>query len=340
MCLSDDATIRSKGEVISLPPKTAQQIKIYDDSPLMKGLLYTTLGLIVGAATSALSIVFPYVPTPIASKEVYQAAWYNYDPALSFFDNTAWTYATDYGLTVIMLSLVASIALSTSGNAAVGLQRRTIGLLLCYAVSVGAGAVAHQTFLTLESRNTLEFRLLWTLCVGSVTLAGGFMGACGSQVATMTMTMSNNNNNNANKSNYVIPEWFWAGFGSFTTAFCCAGYMSMQRPACDIFIAGITQFPSTVYICLVALFGQSTNKSQVLSPTARYACCFGFLFNAPLLPMYALVLHHTDWSLPRINFTLHCWLCVAWTTQGLALRHFAEAANRNNKVIIKANKVA
>jgi hypothetical protein len=326
MCLSDDAqkqaTIR-KGDVLLSPGKQKQHpIKIYD-SPLMRNILHTSLGLALGCVVSVFSMYFPYVMTPTESTAVYVKASYNYDPALSFFDNTAWTYATDYALMVVMLSIFASIVASKSGTAAVRLQRRACGLLLCYAASVMAGGVAHHNFLTLESRNTLTFRLLWTMCVGTVTLAGGFMGACGSQVAKLS---------GSNK--YFIPEWFWAGFGCFTTAVCCAGYMSFQRPACDIFIAGITQFPPTVYICLLSVLQM---KKQV-STTARYMCVVGFMLNAPLLPLYAAALYHTDWSLARINTMLHCNLCMAWSTQGLVLRHFSEVANATDKK--NATKVA
>lgn len=37
------------------------------------------------------------------------------------------------------------------------------------------------------------------------------------------------------------PWYVWPFYGTFMTAACAMGYMSFKRPACDIFIAGITQ---------------------------------------------------------------------------------------------------
>ena len=131
------------------------------------------------------------------------------------------------------------------------------------------------------------------------------MGACGSQLGRLT-------------GGFYIPEWVWVGFGTCTTVVCMAGYMSFQRPACDIFIAGITQILPTLYICLTAIFSQ--HKLLI-----RMLCILGFSLNAPLLPMYSILIHQCGWSLPRINALLHLCLCMSWTAQGVTLRHFAIA---------------
>ena len=308
MCLSEDsrieATIR-KGDVLMAAPSfketsTTGSKGFHYSFATTPRLLTLVLGCVLGLVTVIFSLVFPHVLTPKESKAIYQPAFWVYDPETSHFDNTIWTYGTDYVLMVVMSTLIAVIG-STAGDAL--LKRRARGLLLCYAVSVAAGGLAHQFFLTLESRNTLVFRILWTLCVGTVTAAGGFMGACGSQLGRLT-------------GGFYVPEWVWFGFGTFTTVVCMAGYMSFQRPACDIFIAGITQIVPTMYICLLAIL--SGHK-----PLYRIMCVMGFSLNAPLLPMYAILIYHFDWSLPRINTLLHAWLCMSWTAQGLALRHFA-----------------
>lgn len=320
MCLSDDSRIEAtiRKDVMGLAPlfKNPAAGATTVSTTLGTALVALFVGCAVSFVTVVFSLVFPYILTPVESNEIYRAAFYNYDPQMSHFDNTIWTYGTDYALMVVMLILAGSILSSTGDEL---LKRRAAGLLLCYALSVAAGGVAHQFFLTLESRNTLIFRLLWTLCVGTVTAAGGFMGACGSQLGRLT-------------GGFYVPEWAWVGFGTFATVVCMAGYMSFQRPACDIFIAGITQLPSTLYICLLAIF--SHHKAFY-----RNLCVMGFSLNAPLLPMYAILIYHFHWSLPCINTLLHAWLCVSWTSQGLTLRHFATTSQPSNMAGTKQKSV-
>jgi hypothetical protein len=309
MCLSDsriEAKIL-KGDVTLTPPK---ETRLFHVTTTPQNLMAVAIGCGVSFLTVVFSLVFPYIATPTEAKEIYRPAFYQYDPEIHHFDNSIWTYGTDYGLMVVMVALTVSI-LRAKGDKI--LKRRAAGLLLSYAVSVFAGAVAHHFFLTLESRNTIAFRLLWTLCVGTVTAAGGFMGACGSQIGRLT-------------GGFYIPECCWLGFGAFTTAVCMAGYMSFQRPACDIFVAGCTQVTPTVYICLLAVMSRYKTFYRSL-------VVFGFFLNAPLLPIYSWLVFHTDWSLGRVNTLLHTFLCVAWTSQGLALKHFATAQPTKEKAV-------
>ena len=53
---------------------------------------------------------------------------------------------------------------------------------------------------------------------------------------------------------------------------------------------------------------------------ARIAGVLGFILNAPLLPLYPLLVQYTSWSTSRINTLLHTWLLVAWALQGISLR--------------------
>jgi hypothetical protein len=146
------------------------------------------------------------------------------------------------------------------------------------------------------------------------------------------------------------------------------GGFSFQRPACDIFVVGITQFPSTFYMMVVLYsFGNHHNTSAstttsssssnngdrhshpttststtttttaatatsttsnannttgviTLSNRLKYMACCGFILNAPLLPLYPILVQYTHWSLGTINTLLHTWLLVAWTCQGMSLR--------------------
>lgn len=251
-------------------------------SSALHPLLSAITGVVLALGAHAFSTWFPQ---QLWASDVYQPAGYDYDPSLSFFDNSAWTYLTDYGLALVMLVLASNVPHTPSR-----------GLLLVYALSVTAGGLAHQFFCTLESRNALSFRLLWTLCIGSVTGASGFMGTIASDL-----------------DGARVPHAVWKAFGVTSTLICALGGMSYQRPACDTFIAGTTQTLSTFYT--MAVLSQQTYVSRWV----RAMGMFGFIFNAPLLPMYPLLIRYTDWSLARVNTLLHGWLLVAWGLQGLSL---------------------
>jgi hypothetical protein len=239
--------------------------------------------------------------------ETYHYAFYDYDPDKSHFDNSFWTYGTDYMLAVVMGIIIFNI--STAHPVSRTLAFRSRGMLMCYMASVSAGGFAHQNYTTLESRNSMSFRLLWTVCVGTVTAASGFMGVIGSELVRRDSCKS---------AIPLIPEIFWIAFGIAGTAVVVYGGLSFQRPACDIFIAGTTQIPSTL-----------------LSP---------FVIGLPVLSIHKLVewrdawvYHDThscrsilcwcsmDLSLAAVNTMLHCWLCLAWSAQGLTLRHVEQA---------------
>ena len=133
----------------------------------------------------------------------------------------------------------------------------------------------------------------------------------------------------------VPPRWFWPVYGAYMAAACGLGRMSYKRPACDIFIAGITQFPTTAY-CVVALASGSSRRwptrhstassssSSCDNPTAassssssssspidlvrlpyRIMYYAGFVGNSPLLPMYPLLVQYSGMSLGAINTLLH-----------------------------------
>jgi hypothetical protein len=263
-----------------------------------------------GAALVALfSRWFPFQLAPDAATKTYLLASYQYNPETSHFDNTTWTYGTDYMLGIVLSAL--SLSVPVSPQAFVKLSWLTRCLLLSYVVSVTAGGLAHQFFLTVPSQNTVAFRCLWTVCVGTVALATGFMGA----ISTELLRYSSSKYNLLP----VVPGSLWVGFASCVTAMVAAGWFSYQRPACDIFIVGITQFPSTFYMVPALLFEDRTDwRFRVMG-----VC--GFLLNAPLLPLYPMLVQYTDWSLGSINTLLHFWLLVAWSMQGLSLRAVGKA---------------
>ncbi|KAL3945702.1 MAG: hypothetical protein SGBAC_000186 [Bacillariaceae sp.] len=261
------------------------------------------------------SLWMPFVGLEEASGTTYQFAYWNYDPSISMFDNTPWTYVTDYMLAAVMAAFtISTLSLSQRRNTD-RLATRVASLSMLYMISVIAGGIAHQTFLTVESRNTLSFQLLWTLCVGTVSLASTSMGCCASEIVRKFQTEK------LCSARFqkipLVPEYVWCLYGLCVFLFTALGGMSFQRPACDIFIAGTSQTPSTAYIMVVLYF--------LDHPKAKFSIrmwgMFGFIFNAPLLPLYPILIYYTDMSLAAVNTLLHSWLTVAWSLQAFALGH-------------------
>lgn len=328
-------------------------------------LSWIGMGSFTAILVGIFSTYFPFVADFTfgkMSRVIYQNAWYNYDER-SKFDNTALTYATDYliaavmvGWVVLFLGSYPSVCNSSSSSnssirtgsgtghhigrsnpeasAAVVTRledRQTVemlwkyhlryskGLLLAYALSVLSGAIAHQFYTTTELLNTRSFRFLWTVCVGSVTAAAGWMGSIASVWAQ--------------HDKYfrcsvipVIPVSFWAAYATVGTAVVVAGGWSYQRPAADIFVAGITQFPSTFYIMALLWKGMPTLNGLCLR--FRKAGMLAFILNAILLPIYPAMIN-MGWSLGVINCLLHSWLLLSWSAQAYVLGVIGKALVRS-----------
>lgn len=218
--------------------------------------------------------------------------------------------------------------------------------MACYGISTLAGGYAHQTVRGVDNLNTLTFRWLWIVCVGNVSFASCWMGLIGREVNRLLDGRLPSG-----------PGYLWPFYGAFMTCSCAMGYMSFKRPACDIFIAGITQFPSTFY-CLGGLMmgvrnykhychrqitenRQQVKQHPMENVLLRYRIMYyvGFIGNAPLLPMYPLLVQYTDMSLAGINTLLHSWLMAMWGMQGISLLHIcrvvAEFERANEMVVDK-----
>jgi hypothetical protein len=311
-------------------------------SRLQETSLQITAGTIVAVTVAWFSLYFPFVLAPAAAVPTYILAQWEYDSSVSYFDNTIWTYGTDYFLAVCMLLLIGTIPCRVSSSFyRTGYYTR--GLLASYMLSVAAGGLAHQFYTTVASQNTIQFRLLWTVCVGAVAIASGFMGAAATSLSCLdhphdscnvrcvvllpkrTMCDQPTEEHGTVWKFPIIPEAFWFAYAIGVVAIVIAGGFSFQRPACDIFVVGITQCPSTLYMMLLLYKGISSQKYTTMCYGMRMMGCFGFILNAPLLPLYPILVQYTDWSLGAINTFLHTWLLVAWTCQGLALRHAGSA---------------
>lgn len=290
-------------------------------------------GILVASVVAVFSTYFPFWSDPTmgeVSPIIYQRAAYQYH-ADSLFDNTPLTYITDYMLAMVMGGWVICMGVSqrhskktVSEQPSPDLQLRqklldehvfrSRGLLFTYLVSVTAGGLAHHFFTTVESRNTPLFRILWTICVGTVTAASGWMGSIGTVWAKL-------DHSSRCGTVPVVPETFWIAFSAVTTLIVALGGWSYQRPACDTFVAGITQFPSTFYVMTLIWKGLPLLP---LSTNYRRRGAFAWILNAPLLPLYPILIS-TGLQVGQINAILHACLCVAWSSQGSVLRTVAHS---------------
>jgi hypothetical protein len=320
---NDASTQQSTAEVIRSRVINNPQKESYNK--LSYWMIPTTFaGLSLAAGMLGLGLWLPFVSIPEASTYTYKFAFWSYDKAQSHFDNTAWTYGTDYFLAMVMAAFSYSILRSSRRGVSDRLATRSASLVLLYMISVTSGGIAHQNFTTVESRNTLAFRLLWTLCVGTVSLACTSMGLCGTEIVRKFQSES--------LSSPIfdkiprIPEFFWWVYGVCVAAFTAWGGMSFQRPACDIFIAGTAQAPPTFYIMALLQFLECKNLK--IEYRYRLIGLIGFILNAPLLPVYSVLVYYTDWSLGAVNTLLHSCLCVAWSMQGYCLQHVIQSLDR------------
>jgi hypothetical protein len=306
----------------------------------------TTLKYVLSAAFLSVSVLefslwFPFVLPGLtsAAAKTYIPAFFVYDDEHTKFDNTPWTYNTDYLLTTVMSILAIQCILARSDNdqknqRSLRLRLYSASLLICYAISTLAGAWAHQHFLSVESLNTSRFRMFWFVCVGNVSFASCYMGLIGREVQRHF---------GVSGAMHMGPWWFWPAYGCYMSLTCGLGYISFKRPACDIFIAGCTQFPTTFY-CLAALgirkWPQQNSKKvavgketsiELVSPMYRAIYYIGFISNAPLLPVYPILVQYTDMTLGGVNTFLHTWLLLAWGMQGISLVHLCKAVSNGER---------
>ena len=139
--------------------------------------------IVITIALSYMSYQFSIFITRISLcyTNLFTLAYFSYDEELTRFDTTIYTYGTDYVLFLIMCVCAYHVhtLIPQDKNEihekpiirpTVQLLYNLKYLLMCYATSVLCGGLAHQNFHNVESMNTVSFRVIWTLCVGTVTL--------------------------------------------------------------------------------------------------------------------------------------------------------------------------
>jgi len=287
---------------------------------------HSFLILIVLPLLSYVSLKFsssvPSLFWPNGAHLYYIPANWHYTEAQCHFCNSIWTWGTDYLLAVFM-ARNAYMCLKNSKNSTMqssSIRRNASTLFSLYCISVLSGGLAHQYYTKLEELNSLSFRILWFVCVGTVAMAGGFIGIIGSKFGKA---------NNVDEAK-IIPEIFWIGYGVLMVLACAMGAMSYQRPACDIFMAGSTQAAPTFYniwimINVYWLKQQQSRKEIVtkhsLDQYLKYSV--SYLLNAPQLPIYTHLLHARI-AKSTINTYLHANLFLTWNCQGYFIRYFIE----------------
>jgi hypothetical protein len=123
----------------------------------------------------------------------------------------------------------------------------------------------------------------------------------------------------------TIPDSCWILYGLYMTCYCMAGGISCFRPAADIFLAGVTQFVPTFY-CEIVLGSRlwkdgdyGPSSALTIPRSTRFIYYLGFILNAPLLPLYPYLIHHTNLSLGAVNALLHLNLTISWGMQAVSL---------------------
>lgn len=236
------------------------------------------------------------------------------------FDNTALTYATDWAVAGLMTFGVMSIVRTARPSA---LRTRAVAMFVLYAISVLFGAQGHKDYTSLELMNSKAFRVIWSVCVGAVTAAGGVQGAIATEILIGTPAGVKPTVKLGPLPFRPLPEWFWVAYSCTFTTIVFFGGISMQRPAADIFIAGFTQAPPAVYITLCSLV--NAKRAPLVSRGVCALLMASFFLNAPLIFAYPIVLRYTNLSLGVINASLHAWLALAWGLQCAALRLYCIA---------------
>eukprot|EP00980_Cylindrotheca_fusiformis_P015564 scaffold4445_cov132-Cylindrotheca_fusiformis.AAC.7 len=201
------------------------------------------------------------------------------------------------------------VSSSTSSNRRMGM--RAASLYILYMTTVTIGGMCHQIYTSVESLNTLSFRILWTLCVLTIPLGSISMGLCASEIVHKFQR------ERLCSSRFdmipLVPDIFWWVYGLCVTAFAASGRMSFHRPACDFFVVAVTQSPPTFYMVGI-LFLLDYPKVKVYMRVMGVA---GFTLNTPLLPIFPLLIQHTDWTLGNVNTLLHLCLTVTWSMEAI-----------------------
>eukprot|EP00397_Hematodinium_sp_SG-2012_P022441 GEMP01023250.1.p1 GENE.GEMP01023250.1~~GEMP01023250.1.p1 ORF type:complete len:236 (+),score=25.72 GEMP01023250.1:341-1048(+) len=154
------------------------------------------------------------------------------------FDDTALTYASDFVLAAVMAVIAYRIAVCPDS----GLRLPSFVLVTGYATTTLVGGILHVSKQYGLDLNGWTFWAGWIITVGLVASTTGTIGVIGNALHRIP-----------HKQIIPIPKVFdaiWITYGALLTLAVGAGYFRCLRPAADIFLVGICQTLSTVYLLL------------------------------------------------------------------------------------------
>mgnify|MGYP003386000130 FL=1 len=113
--------------------------------------------------------------------------------------------------------------------------------------------------------------------------------------------------------NRIFATHTWIVWGYVLLMLITLGGLSCVRPACDIFLAGVTQSIPVFYLqyCLYV----TTFCHHTLSRVTFGLLFIGVILNAPLIVLYPHLLDM--FGAPITNVCLHATLLLSWGSQGV-----------------------
>mmetsp|Transcript_36694 Transcript_36694/g.84427 ORF Transcript_36694/g.84427 Transcript_36694/m.84427 type:complete len:394 (+) Transcript_36694:122-1303(+) len=109
-------------------------------------------------------------------------------------------------------------------------------------------------------------------------------------------------------------EGAWLAYGCVLSVLAVAGVFSCQRPACDVFIAGSTQSPASLFLQLALLIAAGAGGGW-----REAVVCVSLVASAPLAYAYPWLVLHSGLSLGAVNSVLHVVIGLSWGLQGALL---------------------
>jgi hypothetical protein len=154
------------------------------------------------------------IKTAFNLDDVYLKANWNYDPIETKFDDTPWTYVTDYLLAALTGGCGISMLRSCEPSP---LRTRAVALMFCYTISTTMGGLCHH----FSTPFYIQFPVLWSVVVGSVTFGGGIIGSIGTALNEIIIKSRPPSSNRFRV--VTIPEWCWLLWSVTLTVFVCIG---------------------------------------------------------------------------------------------------------------------
>lgn len=268
------------------------------------GCLGACLAVAMGfSLISATQLTDPFgYPVYVAVRWVY--------PPHARFDNTAWTYGTDYAITAVTFYLASLMWMEWRRWDT--LRACSIGIMLLDGTSTLIGGAAHHVYSGIATDlNSTTFRVTWTVVVGLTAVTGSVIGYLASSILWRC--------DFSHPFTRLCSGPFWASWGVTLALANTGGMFSHARPACDIFIAGAAQAFPTFYLCFAVFYCFIFHRGKYkVSPHTPIILITALLNNAPLLFLFPHLVR--TFSLGVTNAILHSFLFVSWAGQGWALR--------------------